>query len=261
MIWRFSDTGFHDGAFNMQVDEEMAQRVRDGISPPILRVYGWDPPTVSIGFNQDESDFDLDALRRAGLGFVRRPTGGRAILHADELTYSVAVPLGERRPRELYRSINEGLLEGLRLLGIEAVMSNEESDFRQLYADPSSIPCFASSAKSEIQVRGRKFVGSAQRRYGPAILQHGSILLGPEHRRIAEYLSPEARSFRAVIDESLLTGTIDAREILGRTVTFEEASSCVRRGFERRWGIVFEEAAPSFSPAPEPIIEPENGTS
>lgn len=259
MTWRFVYAGFHDGLYNMGADEETAIRVRDGVSSPVVRLYGWMPPAVSIGINQNETDFDLQALRSAGFGFVRRPTGGRAILHANEVTYSVSMPLGNRGLRELYRWINEGLLEGLRLLGIDASLSDHEADFRRLYADPSSIPCFASSAKSEIQFEGRKLVGSAQRRYGSAILQHGSILLGPEHRRIAEFLAPHVRDFKDVIEDALLAGTIDASSLLGRAVTFEEAAECIRRGFERRWGVIFEESADDAAAlrSPSPINEPE----
>ena len=113
-------TGRRRGLFNMQFDEYLAVKLSSGIGVPTLRLYGWDPPAVSIGFNQDAGEFDEEKLRRSGIDLVRRPTGGRAILHANELTYSVVLAAGGRTPKEIYRFISEGLLAGVRALGIAA---------------------------------------------------------------------------------------------------------------------------------------------
>jgi lipoate-protein ligase A len=238
MTWDFLNTGFHPGAFNMDLDRSLADRLLKGEGNPTLRVYAWDPPAISIGYNQSMDDFDTRKLREAGVDIVRRPTGGRAILHAHELTYSVVMKTENRTLREIYRLINEALLRGLCVLGIDARLVDATDSVEAMYRNPSSIPCFASSSKSEIQFNGRKLLGSAQRRYGDVVLQHGSLLLGPQHQRLMEFLSrpPERQA-----EESLSARAIDAETILGRDVTFEEAAAAVKLGFERLPGVVFSE--------------------
>ncbi len=227
----------------MAADEGMAERLRNGEALPTLRLYGWSPPAVSLGYHQDIEDFDLPSLRSAGVDIVRRPTGGKAILHDRELTYCIVTALDERGPRALYRSVNACLLRGLRNLGIDAELSSAEPDFRALYRDPSSIPCFSSSARDEIQFRGKKLVGSAQRRFGRVILQHGSLLLGPQHLGLVRFLSPGIRELEGNMEEALAGHTTDAETILGREVTYDEAAEAIRRGFESTWNIKFEETA------------------
>lgn len=249
MIWHFLDTGARPGAANMMVDETLALRLKEGIGLPTLRVYRWQPYAVSLGYHEPANDFDAGTLQGAGVDLVRRPTGGRAIFHAEELTYSVVMPLDHRGPRGLYRFINEALLAGVREMGINAVLAPAADPARPPGNNPSSIPCFASSARSEIQWRGRKLVGSAQRRYGEVILQHGSLLLGPAHRRIVNFLSPAAFAMRDEIERHLLNRTVELRTILGRDVTFEETAGCIRRGFERACGITFEESSVAGAPS------------
>jgi lipoate-protein ligase A len=239
MMWEFMNTGFHSGTFNMEFDEALAHRLGDGTGPPTLRLFGWNPYTISVGFNQPMEDFNHEAISRSGYDIVRRPTGGRAIFHAHELTYSVVMNVGERSVREIYHYISEGILEGLRLLGITAELSGKDDRLTTPFSDPSSIPCFASSARSEIHVDGKKLVGSAQRRYGKVVLQHGSFLLGPQHKRIVDFLSPHVLDALQVIEESLTYRTTDAETILGRTITFDEAARCVKEGFERACGMEF----------------------
>jgi len=240
MIWKFLNTGFQSGSFNMQVDEHLARNFEFNVSPPILRVYGWNPSTISLGHNQNIEDFDSDKIARAGFEIVRRPTGGKAIFHAHELTYSIVMELGDRGPRAVYDDINRGLLEGLEILGIGAQLAAQDEEFRKHYQSRTSIPCFSSTAKNEIQFNGRKLIGSAQRRFGKVILQHGSFLLGPQHRRLVEFLSPQAEGTRKLLEDSFLNKTTEAETILGRTITFDEAVSAVRKGFEEKFNIVFE---------------------
>jgi lipoyl(octanoyl) transferase len=242
MTWLFTNQGARPGSFNMLFDEAMAEELRNGLRPPTLRLYGWNPPAISLGYNQRAEDFDAEALRRAGIDLVRRPTGGRAILHDRELTYSCVAYLDENGPRALYRSINLCLLAGLKILGIRAELSGSQPDFRALYTEPSSIPCFASSAKDEIQYHGKKLVGSAQRRFGTVVLQHGSLLLGPQHRKIVNFLAPHAQGSEGIMDATLRDHTVDAATILGKDVPFDEAAEAVRKGFESTLGISFEES-------------------
>jgi lipoyl(octanoyl) transferase len=245
MTWQFTNHGARRGSFNMQFDEAMADELAAGQRSPTLRLYAWDPPAISLGYHQNPEDFDMDALFGAGIDLVRRPTGGRAILHDRELTYSLVAFLDDNGPRALYRSVNVCLLAGLKFLGIDAELSGSQPDFRALYAEQTSIPCFASSAKDEIQYRGKKLVGSAQRRLGTVILQHGSLLLGPQHREIVRFLAPHARSAGESMEATLRDHTVDAATILGREVSFDEAAAAIRKGFETGWGISFTETTPS----------------
>jgi len=241
MNWIFMNTGYHSGRFNMEFDEALAFQLKNNIGRETLRVYGWNPYCISLGFNQHPDDFDNSKLIHDGIDIVRRPTGGRAILHAHELTYSIVARLRDLTPRAMYRFINEGLLAALHALGVDAQFTETDADFRTLYHDPASVPCFSSSAKSEIQFNGKKLVGSAQRRYGTIILQHGSILLGPQHRKLADYLASHIGNAGTTIEEQLLHHTTDLETILDRHVSFTEVSDAIKIGFEQQCGIIFDD--------------------
>ena len=239
MRWQFLDTGFRTALFNMKFDEILAARLRENAISPTLRVYGWQPHAVSIGRHQPMNSFNVAALGAAEIDIVRRPTGGRAILHANELTYSVVVPCTDRSLRDIYRSVNEGLLRGMRLLGIDAELADAGGDFRKLYSDPLSVACFSNSAKSEIHVNGKKLVGSAQRRYGTVVLQHGSFLLDHQHCKLADFLpeklAVEGDRLKLLLEES----TINAASLLGRSVSFAEAADAIRTGCGEAWNADF----------------------
>jgi lipoate-protein ligase A len=237
MTFRTLSDGKAAGAVNMARDEELARELSRGAIPATVRIYGWDPPAVSIGYHQAEEDIDRAALARDGIDLVRRPTGGRAILHAQEVTYCAALPLTLGSPRAIYAMVNEALLEGILAMGISAALSGSEPDLRRAYAGAEGVPCFSFSVRSEIQAGGRKLVGSAQRRYGAAVLQHGSFLLGPAHRGLARYVRPrgavETSSLSAGIASDLAERTTDAGTLLGREVPFAEAAAALAGGFER----------------------------
>lgn len=234
--WRFLNTGFAEGAFNMAVDEVLLAGVESGDSPPTVRVYGWTPPAVSTGHSQKIGrELDLERCRRAGVDVVRRPTGGRAVLHAGELTYSVAGPSG-RAPlgssiAESYRAIADALLRGLAELGVEATLTPVPTapTRRDSGASP---PCFVSAGRFEVVVGGRKLIGSAQRRVGSSVLQHGSLLLDPSHEGLADLLKVERESDRETIRRALSLKTTNLAEVLGRAVEFGEIVAPIRRGFE-----------------------------
>lgn len=171
LTWRFLVDEPLPGAANMARDHALAALARPGTGT--LRFYRWSPATLSLGRNEPVTRGYRELLRRdRRMGVVRRPTGGRAVLHDRELTYSVVLPLrasGGLRPA--YRRINEGLLAGLRRLGVDAALAAGRT------RNPGSGPCFLDPAEGEVVVGGRKLVGSAQARIGGAILQHGSLLL------------------------------------------------------------------------------------
>lgn len=170
----------------MALDEALAEGVADG-GAPVLRFYRWSPACLSLGRNQPARGlYDLEALRAAGIDVVRRPTGGRAVLHDHELTYSVAVRAGVLgTPRQSYAAINRALVAGLRRLGVRATLQPRGEGRAP---PPSTVPCFREPVEGEVVVAGRKLVGSAQRRIGQTLLQHGSLLLSGDQSRTASFL-------------------------------------------------------------------------
>lgn len=177
--WRVLSDVAQDGPRNMALDEAIAYAVDAGRVPPTVRFYAWDKPTVSLGCLQaGRGAVEREACDRLGVRIVRRPTGGRAVLHDDELTYSVCVPLDRSWARlsvgESFRRIGEGLVAGLRRLGIAATLGKAGGP---LAASGKAEACFQTPRMPAVLAAGKKIVGSAQRRLGGAILQHGSLLL------------------------------------------------------------------------------------
>jgi lipoate-protein ligase A len=171
--WRLIlDEAPRTGAVNMAFDHALA----DGLPPfcGIVRIYRWAPPTVSFGRNEPALGlYDQDAAAAEGLAFVRRPTGGRAVLHADEVTYAVAVPVGAFGGlRDTYLQINRGLVGGLAGVGLSVEMAGGIASL-----PPDAGPCFQAPVTGEVMIGGRKLVGSAQVRMGRNLLQHGSVIL------------------------------------------------------------------------------------
>lgn len=159
----------------MAVDHALALERERGEA--VLRIYRWSRPTLSFGRNQPAIDrYDPFALQALGVDVVRRPTGGREVLHDRELTYAAILPLdGPGSLREAYHRINGALLAALRSLGVEARPADDDTPVLR----PDAGACFRAPAPGELAVSGRKLVGSAQRRVGRSLLQHGSLLMGP----------------------------------------------------------------------------------
>jgi lipoate-protein ligase A len=244
--WKFINSGFLPGEENMRFDIALAEKMVRREGGPALRVYGWKPHAISLGYNQRRHDFDEDKCSAYGIDIVRRPTGGRAILHADELTYCVVMEADGRNVNDVYADISTALVAGLRFLGASVEYATSQPNFSQLYRQQTSIPCFASSSRYEIQFQGKKLVGSAQRRYvrvdaTEVVLQHGSLLLGPEHRRLHELLAVQDDTVSATILEDLKSKTTELSSVLGRGVTFDETAAAIKAGFEQCWNIVFQQ--------------------
>lgn len=177
--WRLLADGDHRGARNMAVDRALLESLGAG-GPPTLRLYGWQPPCLSLGQHQGPEAADLAFCRDHGIDVVRRPTGGRAVLHHHELTYSVVAPVGvEPLPRglqEAYRRLCAALVRGCHRLGVAAELTGGEVNLT-LPGPRTTVPCFKAPAGGEVVVGGRKLIGSAMRAHGGAILQHGAMLL------------------------------------------------------------------------------------
>ncbi len=181
--WRLLVTPPASGPENMALDEALMARAQES-GEWVLRVYSWASPTVSLGRNQTaRGRYDLEQIRTRGLSVVRRPTGGRAILHHREITYSVTAPVdGAGDLRESYERINRLLVDALHRLGVMAEVARPVTRA----ASPGMAPCFDEPAAGELTVGGRKLAGSAQWRSDGALLQHGSILVADDQSSLAE---------------------------------------------------------------------------
>lgn len=178
-----------DGATNMAIDVALLDGVRRGAAPA-LRFYRWAPACLSFGRNQPTRGlYDVQLAGARGIDFVRRPTGGQAVLHADELTYAMVAPVASiGRPREAYGRINEALVLGLKALGLPAELAVASPRPAGPSTRAWSDPCFRRPEAGEVVASGRKLVGSAQRVEGRVILQHGSLLLGGSQAEAEELL-------------------------------------------------------------------------
>jgi lipoate-protein ligase A len=219
----------HSPEANMYFDHTRALEFSTSNAPPMLRLYSWKPYAVSLGAHQRQTDIDEAACKQRGYEIVRRPTGGRAILHANELTYSCVCPLTttadpSRNVHDIYRDVHLLFLKALHNLGAwEIEFQKSQTDFRALYRNGQvSMPCFASSARYELMLHGRKVVGSAQRLYGNVVLQHGSILLGKGHECLADVLRLPSEEEREKVRSVIHAQSATVEESLGRIVSWNE---------------------------------------
>jgi lipoyl(octanoyl) transferase len=243
MNWRFENTGFRSGVFNMDYDIALARSLVDGSGNPTIRVYGWRPSALSLGWNQSMDEIDLEKASAAGIDVVRRPTGGRAILHSEELTYCVVMLVKEKNILAVYDDISRALVAGLQELGAPVVIEKSQPHFPSLYQTPSAVACFSSTGRYEIKCGGKKLVGSAQRRYASGhgeevVLQHGSILLGPDHRRMVEFLNLPSAEHRDGLRLELGEKATELSTVLERIVSFQETAEAILFGFQKVWSIV-----------------------
>ena len=236
--WRFLATGCESGAFNMAVDETLLQGMSSGGGEPVFRVFGWNPPALSLGYGQEACrEVDLEKCRRAGIDIVRRLTGGRAVLHWKELTYSAIWSEDDSvlggGISETSRRIGQCLVEGLRLFGVEAVLEKPAVRSTRPRGSAATAPCFSSISRWEVKCKGRKLIGSAQRRVNRAILQHGSLLIGEEHKKLLDLLPPGDPSMLDVLARELDRGSIHLEACTARAIDFDKLSDCMARGFAR----------------------------
>lgn len=239
--WRLLITEPASGARNMAVDEAIATLSALGESPPTLRFYQWRPGTVSLGRHQPLADVDLTRIAQQGYDVVRRATGGRAILHIDELTYSIAGPQTEPRFNgailDSYNRLSEGLLLGLQRLGVDAVKAPAGN---RSGSDAGPV-CFEVPSAYEIVVAGRKLIGSAQSRRAGYVLQHGSLPLRGDIARLVDVLAVTDEGERTTLRRALLGRATTVEQALGRHVSFWEAATVLVDGFTSALNIDLEE--------------------
>jgi lipoate-protein ligase A len=233
--WRFLNTQAGNAFFNMATDEALMQSVERG-APPVFRVYAWSPPAISFGYAQRIAhEIDLQKCRDQNIHIVRRATGGRAVLHWNELTYSVIChkddPTVGGTIQEAYKKISMALIAGVKHLG--APVSFEPR--RQAQPSPRdkelTAPCFTSTAQHEVTLQGRKLIGSAQQRIGQTILQHGSLLLGPEHKHIVNLFPSGKEKLQERFTHALNTHTISLSEALSHPINFETTAQALQTGW------------------------------
>ena len=217
---RFVYSGYADGYRNMATDEAVLIGLQKGISDPILRIYKWDPPTISIGYFQKHSDIDFEKCSEDGIMVVRRLTGGRAVLHDIELTYSILftdVDFTPFKKKEIFEYIARALTESLHLLGIDAKMAEKSR------GDLKSPNCFASPAQYEIETKGKqKLIGSAQVIKKNVVLQHGAIPLTTAYSRIDKYLTKDSQKKKSATSLSTWAN---------KEIKDEELLKALRNGF------------------------------
>ncbi len=260
--WRFLSTGPARGAFNMAVDEVLLEGLSTGSARPAFRVFGWDPPAVSLGHSQAvEREVDVAKCREAGIDLVRRPTGGRAVLHWDELTYSVVCAADDPHLggsiSDTYRRIGQCLVAGLRIFGVDTALERRGEPAARTRPEPAggngapaggseeapdrrvheALPCFSSAARWEVKWRGRKLIGSAQCRVRGAVLQHGSLLLGAQHQQLPGLLPGQHQRQRATRTRQLAQGSVHLRACTKKKIDVGELGGCLAEGFRQGLGV------------------------
>ena len=231
--WRLVQDGSADGALNMARDEAILLAVAEGRALPTLRFYTWQPPCLSVGYAQQVGrSLDLEACQAMGYDVVRRPTGGRAVLHIDELTYSVTLSQSDGRVSggvvPSYRRLSEGLVAGLRQLGVEAT---QVQPVLHSLGEGHTPVCFDAPSHFEITVEKKKLVGSAQVRRRGVVLQHGALPLQGDPARIVSLLRLSSEERRTRLMARLTTMSTTLAQAAGRMVSFDEAVQALTAGF------------------------------
>lgn len=233
--WRLIRTPPADGAWNMAVDEAILESVAQGTVRPTLRLYAWSPPCLSLGYAQPVQDVDRIRLAKYGWGLVRRPTGGRAILHTDELTYAVIAPHSEPRLAggvlESYQRLSRALIEAMTSLSL-AVQALEKNTSGNQQATTNPV-CFETPSNYEITIAGKKIIGSAQARRREGVLQHGSFPLQGDLGRITMVLSFPDDVQREQAARRLLQRATTAEEVLGYQIDWSSAARAFENAFRQ----------------------------
>ena len=225
----------------MAVDEAILEAVEEGKSPTTLRLYGWEPACLSIGYAQSYNDVEEERVAERGWDVVRRLTGGRAILHGDELTYAIIAPLDDPRLSgditQSYGRLSKALLHGLRILGLKVEAESKGVNSNSNINEPI---CFEVPSNNEIVADGKKLIGSAQARRKKAVLQHGTLPLFGDLTRITDALRYESDERRNADGIKLLGRATTVEAVVGRRVEWEEAANAIAAGFEEALNITLE---------------------
>lgn len=250
MNWRLITYGEFEPAFNMAADEAILEAHLAGEVPPTLRLYGWKPAAISIGYSQKISETEISSITKHGLDVVRRPTGGRAVLHLGDLTYSFVgsstedgssgdARAGHRAHAKnqhllstsvagAYKEICQGLILAIEQFGITLELGSSKSDYRANY------DCFRATTNADLQYANKKMIGSAQLRRKNAVLQHGSILLDQSQNKMNEVYggTSEVENDRHA----------NLFEVIGKTVSMSELEEAMKQGFSKAFSVDIEKS-------------------
>lgn len=232
--WLYIKSGKQDAFFNMALDELLMNKVRRGEIPPVIRLYEWKTPTLSIGYFQKmEKEIDIPKVEEYGYQLVRRKTGGRGVLHDKELTYSLVLPEDyEGIPKsvtESYRILSEGIKEGFKNLGLDAYFSIPDKKERR---EERSSVCFDTPSWYELVVEGRKIAGSAQTRSEGVIMQHGSILLDVDIDHLFDMFKFTNERFKEKMKSTFLEKAVAINDISDKKITIDDMYNAFKKGFE-----------------------------
>ncbi|GHU65300.1 octanoyltransferase LipM [Spirochaetia bacterium] len=218
--WRLLQTGCHNAYYNMGLDEALLESVSQGSSPPVLRLYGWKPPAVSLGYFQGfEEEVDAEVCAGLGVDIVRRISGGGAVFHDKEITYSLIMPqdhpLAGNSIMDSYEKLCSGIVAGLLLLGIEAVFA----------------------PINDILASERKVSGNAQTRRQGCVLQHGTILLDTDVDRMFSLLKVPQEKMKGKLIQDIKARVTGLYTLLGREISFDEGAEALAQGFKKSLGL------------------------
>lgn len=232
---RFIPYAAYSGLQNMCIDYYLAHACVEN-QEPVVRFYGWNPFCLSLGKHQNVGDVALEKLFRAGFDLVRRPTGGSAILHSEELTYSFSVPGIRVDHQGLYRFFHVLLKSALQQCGISVSLEDSATGYR-LNRGGDTFACFNRTAFSELKYDGKKIVGSAQKILPESLLQHGSIMLGKAHLMLTDFLDLE-EPLRNRYREQLNTKAIDLSTISDRRISPVDIMKTFLRELSENTGLI-----------------------
>ena len=240
--WRLLDSGASSGARNMALDEAILAELEAGRSPPTVRVYGWNPPCITLGHSQrPETELDLPKVREQGFHVAMRATGGRAVLHVDELAYSVIAPADATAwcgsQSQSYQFISQALASALTGEGFGVALDRGYPTEKPA-AMRAMTPCFSSTARSEVVWNGKKVVGSAQRRRRDCFLQHGSILVADAHRLIVRCLNLNEEKHARYL-EILDANSVSLERIAGQPLDWRALADGFLPRFAEALGIAY----------------------
>ncbi|WP_449257919.1 lipoate--protein ligase family protein [Chlorobium limicola] len=234
------DSGRSSGRWNMEFDRRLMKafldgrfQARYGEGSCVWRFYAWHPSAVTLGYNQDPGSIDSERCSAEGIDIVRRPTGGRAVLHAEEFTYSFIAETAEQNA-VIYRMVHEVILHALETLGVHAEFCRSSLDLSRGTAIP--VTCFTASARYELQAEGRKLVGSAQRRTGNVLLQHGSLPFTQAHKKLSRLVAVHDNREAATILAEMERKTVSLEELLGYIPAYSTLVGLIRDAWFRYSG-------------------------
>lgn len=240
--WRFIESGANNAAMNMAIDEAILLCHSENLVPPTLRFYTWEPGGVTLGYFQKlAKEIDIEGCGKRAVDYVRRLTGGRAVLHDRDFTYSVIIreenPLIPQGILDSYKELSRGIIAGLNLLGVQAQVLALDQDSSKEKKKDLSVACFDSPSWYEVVIGGKKIVGSAQTRKEGVLLQHGSILLELDVEKLFDVLKTPSLRVKERIKEEFPNRAISLAQVLGRKIGYEDLLAVMKEGFGQALGI------------------------